>query len=426
MNRDPWRTRPLGLLSARVFAASDALETRAMRRSFHRPPHARIPSSDEGVRASNAPRAADRSAAGGASVRSLAGEIAEPSQRTATVNNNRSTILLALRTARPWYEGTFPKPHEVDATVRRARKALVEARNALTRDRPHPAVIVATFDQVSHGLSRFVLPSANTATIVQELSVNASRAAKGTSLSPGDLSTLVAELIDEAAVKLVETAAAEETEQRENDGAPGAPQWLLNVAAELARRNHREERHSDDEPAATKNRPMQTASNKQKMEISMVNKNSPLVETLKADATDAAWRTAGSQFVKLTREPLVGLLQRHLAPGDDAFRAKIAAFLETELGAALVASLLAAALSALPATAGEVPQKLARELRVRAMSDAGDVLADLLMGPLRQVIALYLQDPAGASAANSTPALPEGASESFEDTTVRERAVLVR
>ena len=121
-----------------------------------------------------------------------------------------------------------------------------------------------------------------------------------------------------------------------------------------------------------------------------------LTQTIKVDASEAAWRTAGSQFVKLAREPLVGLLTRHLAPGDDAFRARLAAFLETELGTALLASMLSASLSALPQTAGDVPQKLARELRVRAMADAGDVLADVLMGPLRQVMALYLQDPQGA------------------------------
>lgn len=121
-----------------------------------------------------------------------------------------------------------------------------------------------------------------------------------------------------------------------------------------------------------------------------------LTQTIKVDASEAAWRTAGSQFVKLAREPLVGLLTRHLAPGDDAFRARLAAFLETELGTALLASMLSASLSAMPQAAGDVPQKLARELRVRAMADAGDVLADVLMGPLRQVMALYLQDPQGA------------------------------
>lgn len=140
------------------------------------------------------------------------------------------------------------------------------------------------------------------------------------------------------------------------------------------------------------------------------NKN-PITNAIKAvapDAQEAAWRTAGSQFVKLAREPLVGLLTRHLAPGDEAMRGKIAAFLETELGTALLASMLSATLSTLPQTTGDAPQRLARELRVKAMADAGDVLADVLMGPLRQVMMLYLQDPGGGMLAGAAPALPDG------------------
>jgi hypothetical protein len=118
-----------------------------------------------------------------------------------------------------------------------------------------------------------------------------------------------------------------------------------------------------------------------------------VLATLESDAQDAAWRLAGSQFVKLMRDPLVGLLSRHLAPGDESMRGRIAAFLDTEIGTAMLSALLSAALSALPRAAGPAPDRLARELRVRAMTDAGDVVADLVMGPLRQVMALYLQDP---------------------------------
>jgi hypothetical protein len=118
-----------------------------------------------------------------------------------------------------------------------------------------------------------------------------------------------------------------------------------------------------------------------------------VLSTLESDAQDAAWRLAGSQFVKLMRDPLVGLLSRHLAPGDESMRGRIAAFLETEIGTAMLSALLSAALSSLPRAAGPTPDRLARELRVRAMTDAGDVVADLVMGPLRQVMALYLQDP---------------------------------
>jgi hypothetical protein len=132
-----------------------------------------------------------------------------------------------------------------------------------------------------------------------------------------------------------------------------------------------------------------------------------VLATLENDAQDAAWRLAGSQFVKLMRDPLVGLLSRHLAPGDESMRARIAAFLDTEIGTAMLSALLSASLSALPRAAGPTPDRLARELRVRAMTDAGDVVADLVMGPLRQVMALYLQDPgiAAPSALAMAPSL---------------------
>lgn len=140
---------------------------------------------------------------------------------------------------------------------------------------------------------------------------------------------------------------------------------------------------------------------------------SPLVDGLRVDANAAAWRLAGSQFVKLTRDPLVGLLSRHLAPGDESLRGRIAAFMETELGSALLASLLSAAIGALPVGNGNVTEPLARELRVRAMAGAGDVVADVLMGPLREVISTYLRDmPAVTAAPEEAPAgLPDAAAE---------------
>lgn len=121
---------------------------------------------------------------------------------------------------------------------------------------------------------------------------------------------------------------------------------------------------------------------------------SPAIQTLKIDATDAGWRLAGSQFVKLTKEPLVALLSQHLGPEDESLRARIAAFLDSEIGAGLLAGVLSAGLSAMPTAAGSVQQQLARELRVKSMATVGDVLADILMGPLRTVAVMYLQAPA--------------------------------
>jgi len=141
----------------------------------------------------------------------------------------------------------------------------------------------------------------------------------------------------------------------------------------------------------------------------MSDKIAPVLKTLEADAGEAAWRLAGSQFVKLAREPIVGLLSRHLAPDDPSLRARIAGFLETELGASLLAALLSVGLQALPTGQSDLTSKLARELRVKAMAGAGDAVADVLMGPLRQVAVLYLQGTPGiAPSPHETAALPGG------------------
>ena len=133
-----------------------------------------------------------------------------------------------------------------------------------------------------------------------------------------------------------------------------------------------------------------------------------IAQTLTADAEAAAWMLAGSQFVKLTKEPIVALLSRHLGPGDDSLRARIAAFLDTELGTAIVAAILSGGLSAMPAPAGSqaanINARLARELRVKSMATVGDAAVDLIAGPMRQVISLYI---AGAPA--FPMGLPDGA-----------------
>lgn len=116
---------------------------------------------------------------------------------------------------------------------------------------------------------------------------------------------------------------------------------------------------------------------------------------LTPDATDAAWRIAGTQLIKLTRAPLVAALSRNLGPGDEALRARIAAFLETELGTAILTAIVSVGLSAMPAlplpgASAQAMPRLAQELRVKAMADAADFAADLLMGPLRESLAMMI------------------------------------
>ena len=130
---------------------------------------------------------------------------------------------------------------------------------------------------------------------------------------------------------------------------------------------------------------------------------------LTPDATDAAWRIAGNQFIKLTREPLVAALSRSLGPGDEALRGRIAAFLETEIGTAMLTALLSVGLSALPALplpgGAQVVPRLAQELRVKSMADAGRIVADLVMGPLRETLAMFILT-AGASPSLDASAAP--------------------
>jgi hypothetical protein len=121
-------------------------------------------------------------------------------------------------------------------------------------------------------------------------------------------------------------------------------------------------------------------------------------EEIEKDARDAGFRLAAKQFVKLTHEPLVAAIARHLGPNDPSMRGKVAAFLETELGEALVTGLLAIGLSAMPKIMGETQDRMSKELRVKAMTDGGDIVADLLMGPLREAIGgLIRGTPAGVA-----------------------------
>ncbi len=211
-------------------------------------------------------------------------------------------------------------------------------------------------------------------------------------------------------------------EQGRNDNSRDICLWLARTACQLMARIDRVESwvpttESDawtatapapPVVAAPAPLPKTTASNEavsapkiteKKMDNAKLN---PMLKTLEVDATEAAWRMAGSQFVKLAKEPIVALLSRHLGPGDESLRGRIAAFLDTELGTALLSGVLSAGLSAMPLPSNDISQRLSRELRVRSMATAGDVIADVLMGPLRQVAVMYLQ---GAStAAPSDPA----------------------
>jgi hypothetical protein len=122
------------------------------------------------------------------------------------------------------------------------------------------------------------------------------------------------------------------------------------------------------------------------------------LDNFTSEATDAARRLAAKQFIKLTREPVVALLAGHLDKDDPSMRAKVAAFLDSELGEGIIAMLLSLGVAVIPFEHPEV-KILASQLRIKAMTDVGDVAADLIMAPLRQVISELIKGAA-------LPALP--------------------
>jgi len=140
------------------------------------------------------------------------------------------------------------------------------------------------------------------------------------------------------------------------------------------------------------------ASKTQQQEATMADMYS--TQALVEDGVEAGYRLAGKQFTKLTKEPFIAAIAKSIDKSDDSLRSKLAAFFDTDLGEAFFQSMLSLGLSALPKNLGQQPELLARELRVQAMTTVGDEVADLLMGPMRQVITTYLSTPSV-----TTPAL---------------------
>lgn len=122
---------------------------------------------------------------------------------------------------------------------------------------------------------------------------------------------------------------------------------------------------------------------------------------LGAELTDSAVRVAGRQLVRLVRAPLLAALGRR----DAGLAAAVGDFLATDGGGAVLGAALSAALLAAPDAVGPYADVLARELRVAALATGGDLLADLITGPLRALVAQGLL-PAAAPA---PPELTSGA-----------------
>jgi hypothetical protein len=312
-------------------------------------------------------------------------------------------------------EGLLPAAHE----------ALARARAAMLADGAPRAFTEAYFDHIKGNLARLASrdPSAHGLLRAALLEANAAarqREGEWAGMPVWAKRNMIRRCLAETAAALVEGApnALAQSAQGGNREGKEASMALARASCQLLASLTSvegwvwEADHEVAPPAPSPSRPVEeipafpVVNNQPKVQPKMTTPKPPIMKTLQNDAVDAAWRTAASQFVKLTREPLVAVLSRHLGPDDESMRKKIADFLATDVGTALLTSVLSVGLSAMPATGNEAPQRLARELRVKAMTDMGDVVADVLMGPLRQVMALYLQGVPANLPVESPPELP--------------------
>lgn len=322
---------------------------------------------------------------------------------------------------------------KLEPLVASAHEGLARAREALLADGAPRAFVEAYFDQLktslprlaardpsSHGLLRAALLEANAAARQAEGSWAAMPAWAKRNLTRRCLAETAAALVDGAPNALAQSAQGGNREGKEASMALGRAACQILASLSSVDGWVWEADHEVAPPAPSPSRPVDdlsmysTENSQPKVQSKMTTPKPPIMKTLQNDAVDAAWRTAASQFVKMTREPLVAVMSRHLGPDDESMRKRIADFLNTEIGTALLTSVLSVGLAAMPGTAGETPQRLARELRVKAMTDMGDVVADVLMGPLRQVMAMYLQGvpanlpPEEHSPPELPPASPSG------------------
>jgi hypothetical protein len=310
-----------------------------------------------------------------------------------------------------------PRPRPSQRAVQAARSALAQAREGAGSDHAAGEFVRACMHQLKHTVSLLTVGDDPGDGVIRGAVLRADRAVRQAGArswidAPAATRRGIARLaLVEAASGLALAVPAQGASDPESIA---QNLWLARTAAQLAACCNRVDdwlvgRDEDETGAdaaggdALDVSELESDADTEPLEVA-VKETQTIVKTLQIDATDAAWRTAGSQFVKLAREPLVGVLSRHLGPDDPSFRARVAAFLETEIGTALLASMLSAGLAAMPAVAGDVPQRLSRELRVRAMADAGDVVAEVLMGPLRQVMSLYLRDMPSVEVAPAEPA----------------------
>lgn len=119
-------------------------------------------------------------------------------------------------------------------------------------------------------------------------------------------------------------------------------------------------------------------------------KTTAVVTALKGEGKDAAWQVAANQTVKAATKTLGSVMKRKKMA-----KTKIAAVtkaLDTDIGKAFFSFALGAAISASPLAEGTKMKRLARELRVKAMREGGDMIADIATDPTIELIQSIVSD----------------------------------
>lgn len=114
---------------------------------------------------------------------------------------------------------------------------------------------------------------------------------------------------------------------------------------------------------------------------------------------DAGYRIAGNQIVRTVQSAARAAVLRNLPAGGASIRERVGEFLASGGGKFIVTAVSATFATALPLE-GAVKQRIARHLRIETLALGGDAIAEIVMAPLRHVLAQVRGTDAG-------PGLPE-------------------
>lgn len=112
-------------------------------------------------------------------------------------------------------------------------------------------------------------------------------------------------------------------------------------------------------------------------------------------ASEGSVRIVAKQLVARTRPILIDLLTKQFGKKDKNFAAKMSMMMESPLGAAFHAIVLSFLINAMPQKLRDkVPyvERVVEELRVSAVADAGNMVAEMILGPLSELATMYFQN----------------------------------